>query len=88
MHFAANFIHSPCCQRDDPDLCNQNNHAIVYIIFLILDIQQFLKPESNVRSLQAKVMWDICYYFARRGGENINKISKIHSNCPLIQIQV
>ena len=50
-------------------------------IFYILDLEIFynsnvLDPERNVRTLQAKVMWDIRYYFARRGTENIHKMTK------------
>ena len=35
-----------------------------------------LDPELNVRSLQNKVQWDIRYYFARRGGEGIQFMTK------------
>ena len=47
----------------------------------VLDLHEiynskFLDPESTVRTLQTKVMWDIHYYFARRGGENIDKMTK------------
>ena len=37
---------------------------------------KYLDPERNVRSLQAKVMWDIRYYFACRGFENFPKMTK------------
>ena len=55
-------------------------HLFTYF-FSLLDLQEiynstFLDPSNNVRSLQAKVMWDIRYYFARRGGENIDKMTK------------
>ena len=35
-----------------------------------------LDPNRNVRSLQRKVQWDIRYYFARRGAENIHAMLK------------
>ena len=35
-----------------------------------------LDPEKDVRSLQRKVQWDIRYYFARRGAENIHAMLK------------
>ena len=35
-----------------------------------------LDPELNVRTLQHKVMFDIRYYFARRGGEKIPNMMK------------
>ena len=37
---------------------------------------KFLDPENNVRTLQNKVQWDIRFYFARRGGEGIPKMTK------------
>ena len=49
-------------------------------IFLT-DLQQMynspsLDPERNVRTLQAKVMWAIRFYFAQCGGENIDSMNK------------
>ena len=35
-----------------------------------------LSATHNVRSLQRKVQWDIRYYFARRGAENIHAMTK------------
>ena len=35
-----------------------------------------MDPQKNVRALQAKVMWDIRFCFARRGGENIETMTK------------
>ena len=37
---------------------------------------QAVDPEYNVRTLQAKVMFNIRYYFACRGGENMGKMKK------------
>ena len=39
---------------------------------------QYLDPDYDVRSLQRKVQWDIHYYFARRGAENIHGMLKDH----------
>ena len=35
-----------------------------------------LDPTKNVRSLQRKVQWDVRYYFARRGAENMHSMLK------------
>ena len=35
-----------------------------------------MDPDHNVRSLQRKVQWDIRYYFARRGAENMHAMVK------------
>ena len=37
---------------------------------------EHMDPENNVRSLQNKVQWDIRYYFARRGGEGMQQMTK------------
>ena len=39
---------------------------------------EFLDPTKNVKSLQRKVRWDIRYYFARWGAENIHAMLKDH----------
>ena len=49
--------------------------------FCLTDLNQIyystlLDPELNVRSLQNKVQWDIRFYFARRGGEGIQNMTK------------
>ena len=37
-----------------------------------------MDPNHDVRSLQRKVQWDIPYYFARRGAENVHAMLKDH----------
>ena len=35
-----------------------------------------MDPYKDVRSLQRKIQWDIRYYFARRGAENMHAMEK------------
>lgn len=35
-----------------------------------------MDPDLGPQQLQNKVMFDICYYFCRRGGENIEEMTK------------
>ena len=64
---------------------NNNNQTrsvkLTTSFYFLIDLfqmynSQFLDPERNIRTLQAKVMFDIRFYFARRGGENIERMTK------------
>jgi hypothetical protein len=35
-----------------------------------------LDPDLSPESLENKVLWDILYYFARRGAENLQKMNR------------
>ena len=37
---------------------------------------EYLDPDLSVKSLQRKVQFDIRFYFARRGAENMDKMTK------------
>lgn len=41
---------------------------------------EFLDPNASNRTLQYKVMFDVCYYFCRRGNENIHEMTKTTFN--------
>ena len=36
----------------------------------------YLDPDMSSRNLQHKVQFDICFYFAHRGAENMEKMRK------------
>ena len=51
------------------------------LTFDVVDLKQiynsvYLDLTANVRSLLRKVQWDIRFYFARRGGENMHSMDK------------
>ena len=39
---------------------------------------EFLNPDGNAETLQNKVQFDLRFYFARRGTENMEKMKKDH----------
>ena len=41
-----------------------------------VDKSEYLNPDKNVRTLAAKVQWDVHFYFTRRGRENFHIMTK------------
>ena len=69
-----NFFQSNSCNN----LCMNEHKRHRFFIFRPKYSLQvtILGSDNNVRSLQAKVQWDVRFYFARRGRENLHIMAK------------
>ena len=72
--YHVNFI--AACQTVDSSHTRECKQFFLYFRPGILVQIKVLDPEAGPQQLQNKVQFDIRYYFARRGGENIYEMTK------------
>ena len=75
---SANQIKASLCRHSNPIPNNKDIECLLLqFYYFISDLRKLygsthLDPDKGPKQLQAKVMFDIWYFFCRRGGENIH----------------